>query len=196
MGLFDKDSYNKADQVLTAKEDWYNGIKFRSVLESKTAQALDNLGITYKYEPDGYKLSNGMWYRPDFWLPYAKEFIECKGVMSTEDSAKICGLVQDTGVPVVVISYENIMLVERFNDDEIATFSGSDIMLGWCSRCGMAHFYAEPGSYQCTGCGYYNGDHTITNSMQVASGTSLFNCGQETAADKPFYKEIADKFNN
>lgn len=166
------------------------------MLESKTAQALDNLGIAYQYEPDGYKLSNGMWYRPDFWLPYAREFIECKGVMSTEDSAKVCGLVQDTGVPVVVISYENIMLVVRWYDGEIVTYSGEDIMLGWCMACGMGYFYAEPGSYQCTNCGYYDGDHTMNGATQITSGTQLFNFGQESAADKPLYKEIANKFNN
>lgn len=194
--LFDKAAYDNASPTLTAKEDWYNGIKFRSVLESKTAQALDNLGIAYQYEPDGYKLSNGMWYRPDFWLPYAKQFIECKGVMSTEDSAKVCGLVQDTGVPLVVISYENIMIVTRWNDSDIATYSGDDVMLGWCKRCGMGYFYAEPGSYRCTACGYHDGDRTVNGPIQIVSGTSLFNIGQESAADKPLYKEIADKFNN
>ena len=201
--LFDKAAYDNANPTLTAKEDWYNGIKFRSVLESKTAQALDNLGIAYQYEPDGYKLSNGMWYRPDFWLPYAKQFIECKGVMSKEDSAKVCGLVQDTGVPLVVISYENIMLIERLEacidnqwDYEIVTFSGEDIVLGRCRKCKESYFYAEPGSYRCTGCGYYDGDHTLEQDVQISSGTELFNYGQESAADKPLYKEIADKFNN
>lgn len=196
--LFDKAAYDNPNQTLTAKEDWYNGIKFRSVLESKTAQALDNLGIVYQYEPDGYKLSNGMWYRPDFWLPYAKQFIECKGVMSKEDSAKVCGLVQDTGVPVVVISYENIMLISCYGCKlgDIATFSGDDIMLGWCRKCGKAYFYAEPSSYRCVACGYHDGDRTMADSVQISSGTELFNYGQESAADKPLYKEIADKFNN
>ena len=73
---------------IQAKKVCYRGIQYRSTLEAKTAQSLDNLGIPYQYEPDGYQLTNGVWYKPDFYLPGAKQFIECKGVMSTEDSAK------------------------------------------------------------------------------------------------------------
>lgn len=191
---FIQSAYESADEI-KAQEDWYNGIKFRSKLESKTAQALDNLGIAYQYEPDGYKLSNGMWYRPDFWLPDAKQFIECKGIMSKEDSAKVCGLVQDLGYEAVVISYENIMLVVRWYDGHIVTYSGDDLKIGWCWKCGKAYFYPESGSYGCTGCGYHDGDRTMTDFVQISSGTELFNYGQRKAADMPLYKEIADNFN-
>ena len=183
-------------QQIQAKKVCYRGIQYRSTLEAKTAQSLDNLGIPYQYEPDGYQLTNGVWYKPDFYLPGAKQFIECKGVMSTEDSAKICGLVQDTGIPVVVISYDNIMLVIRWEDGDIVTYSGDSMMLGWCRECKQAYFYSEEGSYECTGCTYYVGDSTMTTALQISSGTELFNIGQEKAADKPLYKEIAERFNN
>lgn len=188
---------------IQAKKVCYRGIQYRSTLEAKTAQSLDNLGIPYQYEPDGYQLTNGVWYKPDFYLPGAKQFIECKGVMSTEDSAKICGLVQDTGFPLVVISYENIMLIERWEayidnqwDYEIVTYSSGDIKLGWCYKCRQAYFYAESGSYGCTGCGYHDGDRTMFDFVEISSGTELFNIGQEKAADKPLYKEIAERFNS
>lgn len=197
--LFDKAAYDNASPILTAKEDWYNGIKFRSVLESKTAQALDNPGIAYQYEPDGYKLSNGMWYRPDFWLPYAKQFIECKGVMKETDTAKVIGLVNDTSHSLIVLSYENAMLCVGGYDSPtgVVTAYGDDyIYIGRCLKCGKCFFYSEWFSYQCPCCGYYDGDHTLEQVVQITSGTDLFNYGQKTAADKPLYKEIADKFNN
>lgn len=182
-----------------AQKDVYNGIEFRSKLESKTAQAFDNIGIRYEYEPDGYKLSNGMWYRPDFWLPDANEFVECKGVMSKEDSAKIVGLVEDTGYPVIALSYENAMIVMRFwnhPESEVVTYSGGDVGLAWCTECGKPRFFAWPDTYACTCCGAYDGDHYMRPAFEITSATELFKYGQRVAADKPIYKEIADSFNN
>lgn len=47
----------------------YRGKKFRSRLEAKYAVFFDQLGIKWVYEPQGYLLSNGECYLPDFWLP-------------------------------------------------------------------------------------------------------------------------------
>lgn len=182
-----------------AQRDWYNGIEFRSKLESKTAQAFDNFGIAYVYEPSGYKLSNGMWYRPDFWLPDAKQFVECKGVMSSTDSAKIVGLVEDEGFPVVAFSYDNAMIVMRFWNDQngdIVTYSGSEVGLAWCTQCGKARFFSWADTYACPCCGAHDGDHYMRPAFEVRSATELFKYGQELAADKPIYKEIANNFNN
>ena len=182
-----------------AQKDWYNGIEFRSKLESKTAQAFDNLGVKYEYEPDGYKLSNGLWYKPDFYLPDAHQFAECKGVMSNEDSAKIVGLVEDTGKPVLVLSYTNAMLVMRVGDSpdgEIVTYSGDEVALSWCEECGKPWFLGWPDTYRCRCCGAYDGDHHLVGCFDVESATNLFKHGQELAADKPIYRQIAENFNN
>lgn len=181
-----------------AQKDWYNGIEFRSKLESKTAQALDNIGVKYEYEPAGYKLTNGMWYRPDFWLPDAHQFVECKGKMDSTDSAKIYGLVEDTGHSVMVISYDNAMLFTRFWNDskhEVVTYSDC-LMLGQCDNCGEVFFYSDWDTYQCPACGYYDGDHSLVPLSCIESGQQLFNYGQQLAADKPIYQEIANEFNN
>lgn len=181
-----------------AQRDWYNGIEFRSKLESKTAQAFDNIGIRYKYEPDGYKLSNGMWYKPDFYLPDCGQFVECKGKMSATDSAKIVGLVEDTGIPVIALSYDNAMMVTRaFNDpaSEITTYSGDEVGIAWCTKCGKPRFFAWPDTYRCSHCGAYDGDHFMRPAFSMPSATELFKLGQETAADKPIYREIAETFN-
>lgn len=181
-----------------AQKDWYNGIEFRSKLESKTAQALDNIGIAYEYEPEGYKLSNGMWYRPDFYLPDVNQFIECKGKMEGTDIAKIIGLVEDTSLPVLAISYTNAMLCMRYWNDpdgEIVTHSRF-LVLGECVVCRNRFFLSAEDTYQCPACGAHDGKHSLIGLENIESGQQLFEYGQRLAADKPIYRELANSFNN
>jgi hypothetical protein len=46
----------------------YDGYKFRSRLEARWAVFFNYLDIDYRYEPEGFKLSNDEWYLPDFYL--------------------------------------------------------------------------------------------------------------------------------
>lgn len=182
---------------IKAKTDWYNGIEFRSKLESKTAQALDNIGIEYVYEPDGYKLSNGMWYRPDFWLPKAHQFIECKGVMHDTDSAKIYGLVEDTSRDVLVLGYDNAVMVMRFwrmTDSEVTTYK-SGIWLSQCTECAGMWFAADCDTYQCACCGAYDGDHYFMPIYSIGSADDLWRFGQKVVASNPIYKQLTNEFN-
>ena len=59
-------------------ETIYNGYRFRSRLEARWAVFFDAAGIEYQYEIEGYKLSNGKWYLPDFYLPKFDAFVEIK----------------------------------------------------------------------------------------------------------------------
>lgn len=82
-------------------ETIYKGYKFRSRLEARWAVFLDALGVKWEYEPEGFKLPNGKWYLPDFKVEcygtrgdcYEEAsftlYIEVKGVMTSEDAAKI-----------------------------------------------------------------------------------------------------------
>ncbi len=186
------------NQSYQAVQTEYKGIVFRSKLEAKTAQILDIFGMPWKYEPQGYKLSNGMWYKPDFWLLNAHQFVECKGEMDEASIAKIIGLINDTTRSVVVLGYDNAMLCVGGYDTPtgVATFfSDDDICIGQCTKCGGSYFYTEWGSYRCTCCGYHDGDHTFTPITEVKSATQLFNFVQELVASNPLYKEISTKFN-
>jgi len=51
---------------------------FRSRLEARWAVFFDLMGIEWEYEPEGYVLSDGIWYLPDFWLPTLKLWVEVK----------------------------------------------------------------------------------------------------------------------
>ena len=70
-------------------ETYYNGHRFRSRLEAKWAVFFDAAGIRYQYEPEGFVLSNGTYYLPDFYLPDLKLWVEVKGVMDEKSRKKI-----------------------------------------------------------------------------------------------------------
>lgn len=59
-------------------ETIYNGYRFRSRLEARWAVYFDLIGIKYNYEPNGFVLSNGKCYLPDFYLPTVEAYVEIK----------------------------------------------------------------------------------------------------------------------
>lgn len=69
---------------IKAIETSYKGFRFRSRLEARWAVFFDNMGIEWKYEPEGYDI-NGTYYLPDFWLPKTQTWVEVKGDWSSVD---------------------------------------------------------------------------------------------------------------
>jgi len=63
---------------IKAIETQYKGYRFRSRLEARWAVLFDSAGIEWEYESEGYQLSNGQNYLPDFWLPKLNVFAEVK----------------------------------------------------------------------------------------------------------------------
>lgn len=80
---------------MKAIETNYNGYRFRSRLEARWAVFFDKAGIKYKYETEGFKTSNGLYYLPDFYLPDLKVFVEVKGEFSDTDWNKIYAFQED-----------------------------------------------------------------------------------------------------
>jgi hypothetical protein len=68
--------------VIKAIETTYAGIKFRSRLEARWAVIFDQTGISWTYEPEGYRLSDGQWYLPDFYLTDLDVWVEVKGAVN------------------------------------------------------------------------------------------------------------------
>lgn len=54
--------------TIKALETNYAGCRFRSRLEARWAVFFDTLGIKWEYEKEGFKLPDGTYYLPDFWL--------------------------------------------------------------------------------------------------------------------------------
>lgn len=67
-------------------ETEYNGYRFRSRLEARWAVFFDAAGIPYQYEPEGFVLSDGTYYLPDFYLPWFHAYVEIKpSAMDSKD---------------------------------------------------------------------------------------------------------------
>lgn len=64
--------------TIKAIDTKYNGHLFRSRLEARWAVYFDKLNIKYLYEDEGYLLSDGQKYLPDFHIKNTKIFIEIK----------------------------------------------------------------------------------------------------------------------
>lgn len=94
---------------MRAIETVYRGYRFRSRLEARWAVFFNEIGIKWEYEPEGYHLSDGSMYLPDFWLPgfHLKHgvFVEVKPNGGDTSKAKQFAIDSDraillaTGVP-------------------------------------------------------------------------------------------------
>jgi hypothetical protein len=54
------------ERGIRAIETLYRGCRFRSRLEARWAVFFQTLGVPWHYEPEGFVLSTGEWYLPDF----------------------------------------------------------------------------------------------------------------------------------
>ena len=145
---------------MKAIETVYNGYRFRSRLEARWAVFFDACGIKYQYEPEGFMMSDGTMYLPDFYLPDIKTWFECKGVMTETDNRKIEAFVSESNMPVAVgypdLSFQSPML--NGDGTSYGIDSKENSMIGRCYECGTLYFVSEGGSYACPCCGHYDGN--------------------------------------
>ena len=167
-------------------ETIYKGFRFRSRLEARWAVLFDAMGIKYLYEPQGYKLSNGDCYLPDFYLP---DF-EVKGVMSSDDSSKIKFFVSESKLALTV-GYDDFTFSacnnHSYYPEHFCLERKDDSILMKCNKCGTYYFIGTNGSWECTGCGYYDGDNT---SQWICTGDLDFECDSEKYEKTKFKKAI------
>ena len=80
---------------IKAIETFYNGYRFRSRLEARWAVFFDAIGAEWEYEPEGFVLSDGTYYLPDFLLHNVSGrgasdiYVEIQGNLTKEDLQKI-----------------------------------------------------------------------------------------------------------
>lgn len=104
-----------------AIETNYKGYKFRSRLEARWAVYLEEIGLKWEYEREGYDL-DGIWYLPDFWLPQVNMWAEVKPEsFKVEELERIKLLAKHTGHACIMLvgvpdmrSYD---FVEWYEDD-------------------------------------------------------------------------------
>lgn len=101
----------KEDVIMCCKEEKksietkFQGIWYRSKAEARFAFLLTELGIKFAYESEGFSLTNGLNYLPDFLLLFENgetEVLEVKGFMEDLDMEKINGFEKDFEKKVIV----------------------------------------------------------------------------------------------
>lgn len=78
-----------------ALETYYKGHRFRSRLEARWAVFFDTAELEWLYEPQGYKLSDGTCYLPDFFLPEWDVWVEVKGNDAALNPDMLCRAAQE-----------------------------------------------------------------------------------------------------
>lgn len=66
-------------------------VHLKSRLEGFVAWLLDQLGLTWQYEPESFMLADGTNYIPDFWLPGPRAWIEVRGYDTPKGRRQIMG---------------------------------------------------------------------------------------------------------
>ncbi len=86
--------------MIKAIDTIYNGYKFRSRLEARWAVFFDALHIKWEYEAEGYILSDGTHYLPDFWLPTFSGGLHVEVKPDGGDFSKAIQFAADTKFPI------------------------------------------------------------------------------------------------
>ena len=144
----------------------YKGIEMRSKLESKFAFFLDALCIEWIYEPQTFMLSKGFMYKPDFYLPKLKTWIEVKGIIKKHNKEISKCFVKDNNTELILVSATEICWFST-QDFEDGIGIDKDIYIGKCSHCYSYFFCSNLGSYHCRKCGKHEGDHDIRGGLNA-----------------------------
>jgi hypothetical protein len=94
---------------MKAIDTQYQGYNFRSRLEARWAVFFDALGLKWEYEPEGFELTDGTRYLPDFKVQYPDggwEWFEVKSSlsnMSIEEWLKILKFEKESGCGILIL---------------------------------------------------------------------------------------------
>lgn len=131
---------------------WYRGTRFRSTLEADWACTFDALGWAWQYEPVGVDLSDGTWYRPDFYLPSQRVWAEVKGPHN-ERVVKPELLHEALGIDEWEWSADLVVILRPPGPGEVAQWEsvapGQDIVIVRCPECWHDCFMDHNGTWSC-----------------------------------------------
>jgi hypothetical protein len=162
----------------------YKGYFFRSRLEARWAVFFDALGYKWEYEPEGYRLSGGQLYLPDFRITSPQGMIQWYEVKpggtvfdekffhfkkEIQEEEKRNGFNGATGyVHACMLSGDPLACIEEFRSD------GNG---GICPRCGAI------GSFDS---GLSDGDDNVSIGCWYCDCSTPCGGGHETAHDSMF----------
>ena len=124
----------------------YKGCQFRSRLEARWAVFFDSLSIIWEYEKEGFRLSEGTLYLPDFWLPELDCFFEVKGSEPTDREKNVARQLSAEAHKLVVIA-SGTMNVEELKAGDISYGDGPAKGFAMTAYGGAAHHMWEPKAF-------------------------------------------------
>ena len=155
----------------------YSDVTFRSKMEANFAKWCDHNKQKWIYEPEGLTNGNEV-YLPDFFLPDSKMIIEIKPVFFIKEAYKLdmimaCEEFDKFGLAVIEMNNGCMNVIKYAAPEDQACIEEGERCRGWedkeqfhnigfCYKCGAFNINGF-GSWECTGCGYYDGDNTISN---------------------------------
>lgn len=166
---------------IAAKRTKYRGIWFKSSLEARVAEALDELGVAWEYESRGFrdKAYSGGQYTPDFYLPDLHVYIEVVGriderhlrnaqVFCRSQNAANLELWPEDGFPRITENTPAFVFVTSggflMDANQRKVNNGwSNISVSRCGKCKRIIFIDDTGMWVCPYCGGDYGKHHSGN---------------------------------
>ena len=89
------------------KKTTYNGVRFRSKLESYVARRFDKYEVEWVYEPERLTI-NDSWCIPDFYLPEYDVYIEVRPARRVDDKLldKVRAIQEQHGKTTIIIHHQ------------------------------------------------------------------------------------------
>lgn len=152
------------DGISKARRTRFAGIVYRSQTEARWAVFFLHMDIEFEYEEEHFDL-NGLWYRPDFWLPRQNCWLEVKGPFPTQkEREKARRLAAQTGKNVYIsfgdIPEPNLEDESSYTLSSLAFFPDGreDEYFWWCEcpHCGTLGLQSEARA-ACLPCGCLGG---------------------------------------
>lgn len=160
---------------------YYRGIKMRSRLEARFAELLDLFELEWDYEPADISLGKQRFYRPDFWLPENRTWVETKGRFDDDDWSRFIDFACDRfemDEDVALVMSHGTSLLMRDDGYTFDALSHDDPMRRWsaghfaaahisaCKNCQRFRIDRDRPA-QCRMCGYFVKEADVVLSMQI-----------------------------
>src|SRR6516162_10165749 len=145
-----------SERGIRAIETLYHGCRFRSRLEARWAVFFQTLGVPWQYEPEGYELTSGDWYLPDFLVHLKRRslWVEIKpeGIPAPLFKQFMADIKQPGTVLHEIPDPESIQYGDGYDFFDEGGFRDTPYQFCICEKCGAVGFEFDGWRFPCN-CG-------------------------------------------
>jgi len=160
-------SYDDQDQRRRGGiETNYNGVRYKSKIESQIAMFLDRMEVQHQYEPENILFpKTGRHFMPDFFCPDINLWIEVKykpNPYVLNDLKELSDLTKKESLLFTaekqIIFTAPLTAPNFYSDDE-------EVLVFYCTKCDKISFVPSKGDWSCRACGGGFGDKGISGKL-------------------------------